>query len=167
MLKTKFIKHSGISNEILEKIYKIKQSAWPYDLESQEKWILQHIKQDDFHAILSENGEIKAYLNLINIKFKVDKEIINGIGIGNVVTLNRGLGHGKMIMKSANDYILKNNKVGLLFCKEKLLKFYSNLSWKEIPKQNLIFQKKMENINGMMFNYHSNFNTVEYKFDLF
>lgn len=38
-------------------------------------------------------------------------------------------------MKETNNFISQSNKIGLLFCKEPLLKFYRSLGWKDLASE--------------------------------
>ena len=108
-----------------------------------------------------------AYLNLIEIEFKVDGYITNGYGIGNVCTIEKGNGWGKVLMLKTNSILIERDKIGLLFCKHSLIDFYRSNNWSLIDKQNLDLLFNNESIETMIFNCNSEFHLVEFQGKLF
>lgn len=166
-MKTKYIFHKDITeNELLE-VIKLKSIAWPYSLENQLQWIKGNIKDDDVHVLLlDENNTVKAYLNMIAIVFKINGKINSGFGIGNVCALEKGKGWGKQLIKFTNTYLKNNNKIGLLFCKSQLVKFYSDNNWKLVRNEKLICPFKNE-VQTMVYNSPEDFKQLEYLGKLF
>ncbi|WP_445720475.1 hypothetical protein, partial [Flavobacterium sp.] len=137
-MNIRFIIHKDITENELLNVIKIKSKVWPYSLDNQLIWIKENIKDDDIHVLLSdENNIFKAYLNLIEIVLEFNKELISGFGIGNVCALEKGKGWGKKLMKLTNSYLEINKKMGLLFCKSNLIKFYTDSNWELVPKKKI------------------------------
>ena len=75
-------------------------------------------------------------------------------------------GGGGMLMLNVNELIKERKTLGLLFCKNELVKFYSKYGWQLIPKQALILEPGHDSINTMLFNCHVD-GVLEYKDKLF
>lgn len=114
---------------MLNEIIRIKSVAWDFPVDSQIKWIEENLKESDLHILFKVGGEFVAYLNLIDLSLFVDNVQIKGWGVGNVCTKIRGKGYGQLLMRKTNDLILESERIGLLFCKKELDKFYSSCSW--------------------------------------
>jgi len=162
MFNIAFILHKSITNKQLAEIISIKSIAWPHNFDSQLDWINSNIKDEDIHALLFLNESLIAYLNLIEIEFKLDGKKKKGYGIGNVCVKEKGKGWGKEIMTKTNLYLAKKKIIGLLFCKSSLVNFYSLNNCLLIDKQNvtLAFDNKL--IETMIFNSCEDFHNIEY-----
>ena len=70
------------------------------------------------------------------------------------------------VVDRMNELIKERKTLGLLFCKNELVKFYSKYGWQLIPKQALILEPGHDSINTMLFNCHVD-GVLEYKDKLF
>lgn len=156
------IPHIDVTKIQLEDIIKIKSTAWPYDFDDQVKWINAHLKGTDIHVLLSSNNKYRAYLNLIDIEIKIDGELFNGYGIGNVCALEKGKGWGKELILKTNAFLYENNRIGLLFCRDLLVDFYRLCNWEILKREltNITFENK--SIESMIFIYNKEFYNLEY-----
>ena len=130
--KTKFVRHSDMKSDEIQKIISVKQQYWDYSFESQMKWINDNLFDDDYHLWFELNtGEIIAYLNIVNLDVRVDESNKRLLGIGNVCVDKNVLGNGlgKLLMQTANYYIKNTNEVAILLCKKHLLGFYQKAGW--------------------------------------
>lgn len=134
MFHIKLIVHKEITEDELNEVIRIKSAQWHYSYEEQLQWIKKNLKNTDIHVLLSLDGRNIAYLNLIDIELFVEGVAVKGFGIGNVCAIQKGKGFGFELMKEVNKTITQLNKVGLLFCKEQLLKYYSSLGWVELSQ---------------------------------
>ena len=134
MFQVKLIKHQNTTAQDIKEIIDLKSKQWDFSLDSQLQWIKKNIKNSDFHMLLMLDNKNVAYLNLIDIDLIVNGISKKGLGVGNVCAIEKGKGYGFELMKEANRTISNLNKIGLLFCKESLLKFYSSLAWKELKQ---------------------------------
>lgn len=162
MVKFILIRNSEVNNEQLEEIIKIKSTAWNYNFDKQLAWMKQNLKESDLHVLLSTEGNYIAYLNLIEIEIKIDGVLKVGYGIGNVCSSEKNKGWGKEIMARTNSYLVKHNKIGLLFCKKTLVNFYHLNNWKVVEKNFLSIGFNNDFIETMYFNSTDNFNYLEY-----
>lgn len=166
-MELEIIKHSDISQEDLLRIIDIKNAAWPHPIESQLKWIADNQSSEDLHVILKEGGEDLAYMDLCPVMAMVDGHYTSFVGIGNVCTKEKGKGHGGELMKLVNKYIVDNNLRGMLFCMDRVVRFYANYSWQLIPSDSVIIEGEgHEGIYTMCFNIPS-FNRMIYSDRLF
>lgn len=129
MHRVETISHAAITKELLDEIIKVKMVAWPYSYDRQQAWIADNLKASDVHVLLYSGDTIQAYLNLIDIGFDLDAIPHTGYGIGNVCALERGKGYGRELMLAVNNYLDQENRTGLLFCKDALVKFYTECGW--------------------------------------
>tara|TARA_B100000787_G_C16199015_1_gene303319 strand:- start:10328 stop:10825 length:498 start_codon:yes stop_codon:yes gene_type:complete len=162
----KFIKHKIITRDELNNIVKVKSSAWPYSYQSQLNWMKTNLTDDDLHLLVKKDGLPIAYLNLISIEIDVDNKKSEGYGVGNVCTFKTGEGMGKKIMVLANEFLKKENKVGLLFCKENLINFYCKSGWELINKNKLKLPFNNTEIETMIYN-SSHFQEIKLNTNIF
>ncbi len=158
----KNVKHSEINDEILDQIVEIKRISWNYSFQEHIRWIKDNIKEDDFHFLLYDKGELIAYMNLVNVCVISGNTYLAFLGVGNVCTKYKGRGDGNMLMKELNGFLSETNKRGLLFCKTNLVSFYLKNHWKLI--QNL---HPSSDINTMAFNFNDNDGELRYNQRLF
>ena len=156
------IPHSGVTENDLNEIIKIKSVAWPYGFEDQVNWMNLNLKESDIHVLLAMKGTLVAYLNLITIEIIINGKTFNSLGVGNVCSKEKGKGWGKELMVQCNSFIEKSNKIGLLFCKEKLVAFYSLCNWQMLDNSKLRVDFKKD-IFSMYFNHIDSVQLMEYK----
>ena len=162
MFDLKLVPHKEVSSRQLEEIIKIKSKAWPYSFDKQLEWIETNLKESDIHVLLSLNETNVAYLNLIDVELNLDEIAIDGCGIGNVCTIEKGKGWGKEIISQTNLYLEQRNKIGLLFCKNFLINFYGINNWKLIEKRKITLSFDNELIETMIFNCDKEFHILKY-----
>lgn len=150
MFKIKLIRHENITEADIEEVVSLKSTQWHFDFKEQLHWIQKNLKKSDYHVLLMDNDICVSYLNLVDIDLKVNGIYEKGFGIGNVCAIERGKGYGFYLMKETNKIIKNSNKIGLLFCKNPLLRFYENLNWKQISRDQ--YKIDCKDINVMVFN---------------
>lgn len=163
MFELKLIPHSGVTEKDLNEIIKIKSVAWPFSYEDQVNWMNLNLKESDLHVLLVMKGTIVAYLNLKTIEIIINGKSFNGLGVGNVCAREQGKGWGKELMVQCNSFIEKSNKIGLLFCKEKLVAFYTRCTWQKIDNAKLKVEFTNKDIFSMYFNFTDPVQLMEYK----
>jgi hypothetical protein len=162
MFHLKIIKHSELTQRLLNEIIQVKSKAWPDSYEKQRDWIYSNIKDADIHVLLYLDGSLIAYLNLIEIEFTIDGSAKYGYGIGNVCAKEKGKGWGKELIAKTNNYLIENDKIGLLFCKELLVDFYKHSNWRVIEKEKLTISFSLNSIVTMIFNCDNEFQKLIY-----
>lgn len=163
MASLKIIPQSEITNENLDEIVRIKSIAWPYSYDQQIEWINKNLKGLDIHLLLTKNNELVGYLNLVNIDLRLDNIHYNAFGIGNVCAIEKGKGFGNELMKQTNQYLLKENRIGMLFCKESLTSFYHKFGWEKVEKINLQVAFDNTNVETMIYNCSLEFGKIIYQ----
>jgi hypothetical protein len=163
MFELKIIRHADISQQELDGIIRIKSAVWPYSYEKQIEWIDNNLKNSDLHLVFFKQQIAVAYLNLITIELTIDNSIYNAYGVGNVCALEKGKGYGTELLKQTNLYILKENNIGLLFCKLYLISFYTKCCWNVIEKTQLNLSFDNKEIETLIFNYTLSFNQLTFK----
>lgn len=152
-MELEIIKHCDISHEDLLRVINIKNAAWPYPIESQMIWIKENQNLEDLHIILKERNNDYAYMNLCAVTAVVDGIETSFMGIGNVCSKTKGLGHGGHLVSLVNKYLEDNNLKGMLFCKEHVMHFYAHYNWQIIPSEAVtIAGEKYDGVYTMTFN---------------
>ena len=154
MFDIKLIKHQDLTESDVREVIDLKSKQWDFNFEKQLQWIKDNIKKSDLHMFLLLDNESVAYLNLIDIDLIVDDIPMKGLGVGNVCAIKKGKGFGFELMKEANKVITQSDKIGLLFCKEPLLKYYSFLNWTELSQAE--YKINCGNSKVMIFNTKKN-----------
>lgn len=162
MFNLKLIPHKEVTQNELYKIIQIKSTAWSYSYEKQLEWINSNLSDLDIHVLLYLNGEAVAYLNLIDIELIIDGSLKKAYGIGNVCANEKRKGFGKKLISRVNLYLVKKNKIGLLFCKPLLVDFYIYNNWSIIEKKKLALIFNNELIETMIFNCKYEFSNLVY-----
>lgn len=162
MYQLEAIQHRDITSKQLTEIIYIKSQAWSYSYSAQRQWIVDNIVNEDFHLLLKKDNEFVAYLNLIDIEVRIDNEPLNMFGVGNVCAKEKRMGYGGRLIQATNDFINYKKRVGLLFCKQNLIEFYSQFNWYLIDKNILSLSFDNANIHTMLFNFVGKPNSIVY-----
>lgn len=165
-MKLEVIKHRDILFRDLLRAIAMKSVGWPHSLESQVRWIVENMHDEDEHVFLKDGDKDMAYMTLSPVTGMLNGSLASFLGVGCVCSAKPGMGGGKMLMHNVNELIKERKTVGLLFCKNELVKFYSKYGWQLIPKQALILEPGHDSINTMLFNCHVD-GVLEYKDKLF
>lgn len=150
MFEIKLIRHQNVTEQDIKEVVDLKSKQWNFSLDKQMLWIKNNIKNSDLHMLLLLDKKSVAYLNLIDVDLIVNGMLRKGLGIGNVCAIEKGKGYGFELMKEANKIISSLNKIGFLFCKEPLLKFYHSLGWRELESKN--YKIRGDSLKVMVFN---------------
>lgn len=152
MAELKIVKHSEILFRDLLRGMCIKNMSWPHPMESQVKWIVENMKQDDFHIFLTEEGADKAYMTISPVIGIANGKLTHFMGVGCVCSAKHGEGYGKQLMMCVNKWIEDHNYKGLLFCRQELIKFYALCGWKVIEPNKILFSTPHEGVFAMSYN---------------
>lgn len=128
------IKHRDILFRDLLRAISVKSVAWPNPFESQVRWIVDNIDENDEHVFLKNGSQDVAYMNLVSIIFTANDTDYMAYGIGNVCTAEKGKGYGRELMNRVNDYLKEKEHCGLLFCRDALVPFYKLCGWEEVKR---------------------------------
>ena len=133
-MELEIIKHRDILFRDLLRAISVKSVAWPHSVESQVKWIIDNIEDEDEHVFLKEGTRDLAYMNLVRISFTANDTDFMAYGIGNVCAAEKNKGYGRELMNRVNEYIKEKRICGLLFCKDALVPFYKLFGWEEVKR---------------------------------
>lgn len=134
-MELRIIKHKDILFKDILRVMTIKSIAWPYPIESQFKWIIDNIDDEDEHVFLMEGNKDLAYMNLARVSFTANDTDFMVYGIGNVCAAEKGKGYGRELMYRVNEYIKEKRNCGLLFCRDALVPFYKLYGWEEVNRE--------------------------------
>lgn len=159
--KTKILKHSDISESEVLEVCSLKAIRWNYSLEEHRKWMKVNIKDEDYHILIKDDNKLIAYANLVNTTALINRKLTNFKGIGNVCTIESGVGYGNILMNAINKGLDENNWSGILLCKDDLIKYYKKFDWTLIKEADMKFKNK-NGINYMIYNYKLDLNNFEF-----
>lgn len=160
-MELEIIKHKNILFRDLLRAIAIKTVVWIYPLESQIRWIVDNMCDEDEHVFLKDRDKDLAYMTLSPVT-----GLLNGVqtsfsGVGCVCSAHPGSGGGKTLLSLVNQYLVENNKVGILFCKDNVKGFYIRCNWNLISPQKVSLAHLCAGINTMMYN-HPEIDSLRY-----
>jgi hypothetical protein len=165
-MELQLIQHSSILFRDVLRVIDIKSVSWPFPVESQLRWILDNVKDDDTHVFLHDGETDLAYLTLSPVKAKLNGILTSFMGVGCVCTRYHGTGLGEALVLRLNEYLLENNYRGLLFCKNSLIPFYRRYDWEMIPLERVHLEQFHDGVFTMAFN-TGDVNRLDYSDRLF
>ena len=151
-MELQLIKHKDILFRDLLRVVDIKSISWPYPVESQLKWIIDNVCEDDIHVLLRDKETDIAYLSLSQVSALIDGQQTAFSGVGCVCSRYHGRGAGETLIKKANNYLISCKKKGLLFCKDNLIDFYKKYDWILLPNDRVIFDSPHLDVFTMVYN---------------
>ncbi|SEA87045.1 Acetyltransferase (GNAT) domain-containing protein [Flavobacterium gillisiae] len=160
-MEFKFVKNANVSSDDLVEIATIKQSQWNYPIEDQLEWIKSNILPNDIHVLMFENGNVVAYMNLVQVQVQVNSKESTFIGLGNVCAVEKGKGYGRILMIEVQEYIKAQNVPAILLCKKELINFYTKFDWRLIKNRKDSYIKNDE-INFMIYNFSDYVDVLKY-----
>lgn len=131
-IKICFSEDSEITEDLIDKIIKVKHNYWQYTHQQHKRWIQENINENEYHLVLIDsNNQVIAYLNIIKTIIKYDGIIEDVMGIGNVCVSTEfsKQGIGQLLMNICNYYLDNFGKQSILLCKESLVNFYQKSGW--------------------------------------
>lgn len=99
----------------------------------------------DWSIIVFEEGQIAAFVNLIERIVYMDTNAYRATGVNNLITIGkyRGKGYGQKLMLAAKQMIFDRLRaqLGILLCADHLVPFYQRLNWQKIHSTVLFNQR--------------------------
>ena len=138
------LKNEDLTEDRIEDIISLKQEHWPYPMESQKEWMKKNHQKGDLHLLLYESGKPIAYLDMVQVRIKMDEVEKSVLGIGNVCVSKayQGKGIGKECVLAANKEIVDRGEEGILLCRLPLVQFYTKCGWSLIKAEKVMIQDK-------------------------
>ncbi len=160
--------HKNIKKEQIDSIIQLKEQHWKYGVESQARWIKNHIQGDDIHVLgyLEQSNKLVSYSHLVNVKANVDGRLVNCLGWGNLCVCKEyeHKGHAKEMIQFLNEYIRGRNEEGITLCKADKAAIYSRYSWNKVDAIKVIVENEQFNEIVMLLDCEdmtNNINTLE------
>ena len=156
-LRWKIIQHSEITDSDLVAIASLKDQHWIHGVDSQLEWMSRNIERSDFHILgVNTDAKLVAYLALVNIDLTINDEdcCYSYLGLSNVC-VDRNIeknGVGSELVFHANEFLKKNNRPGILLCKDALIPFYAKNEWRALKYHNAVVGCEDYLKNIMIFN---------------
>lgn len=91
-MKLEIIKHYDILFRDLLRAISIKSVAWPYSLESQVRWMVDNLHENDKHIFLKDDDKDVAYMTLSPVSGIMNNAPVAFMGVGCVCSANPGMG---------------------------------------------------------------------------
>lgn len=141
MIKTQLIikKTNFLTSSELKEILYLKNTFWKYGLNSQFKWFKKYVKSNDYNFLLFLKNKMIGYTLLRKRKYKIKKKEKNFFLLDTIIIEKkyRYSQYGSKLIKSINNFIYKKKIISILFCKKKIVNFYTKNNWYIIPKKNI------------------------------
>ena len=158
--KIRLIKNKDLKTNDLNRIVKLKNSEWKYNIQNHKIWIRKNLKPQDVHFLLNKKNFLVGYNLLRKRKIEIES---NSLKLSNKSTFyyfdtfiidkeSRKKGLAKLFINNINKYILKQKKLGLLLCKKDHLEFYKKFNWNLARKTFFKIMDKKTKLNIMIFN---------------
>tara|TARA_B110000027_G_C16059553_1_gene273758 strand:+ start:345 stop:881 length:537 start_codon:yes stop_codon:yes gene_type:complete len=158
--KIRLIKNKDLKTNDLNRIVKLKNSEWKYNIQNHKIWIRKNLKPQDVHFLLNKKNFLVGYNLLRKRKIEIES---NSLKLSNKSTFyyfdtfiidkeSRKKGLAKLFINNINKYILKQKKLGLLLCKKDHLEFYKKFNWNLVNKNYFKIIDKKTKLNIMIFN---------------
>ena len=130
-IEINYIRHIDLKIKDKNEINILKSQHWNYSLEEHDLWMNSNIKDSDYHILIKSNQMIIGYMNVVNRILMIDNKNIEALGIGNVCVDKNYIGKkiGLLLMDACNIFLKYNSKIGILLCKDNLIKFYLKSGW--------------------------------------
>jgi hypothetical protein len=81
-------------------------------------------EQQSTFFFAENDGEYKAFGMLKPVTIMVEDKTYKLFGIGNIIAIEKGVGHGRTLMSAIKDYLIQYNMIGLGFCHTDVCNFY-------------------------------------------
>ena len=133
-MKLKIKETKKLSRNDVSKILKIKNKHWKFGIVSQINWFndKKNVQPNDLHIMIFNYKILVGYVQLSKRKMMQYKKKSNYILFRTLIVepKYRKKNISKKIMQKVNQIIIRKKTVSfLLFCKKKLINFYSKFSW--------------------------------------
>jgi len=132
----------------------LKKQHWKFNLKNQINWFKNNAFKKDYHVLVYSSFVLVGYVHLGIRKLLLNSKNKKYILFRNLIVHKkyRNMNISSLIMKYANNHIIKNKKIGFLICKKKICNFYIKYNWKIInKKKNKLLDHKNKNMKFMVF----------------
>lgn len=134
------LKTSELSLKVIKEINILKNSHWTYGLKSQNIWFKINIKKDDIHIMIKNSNIIIGYNCIRKYNFRGKNNYLFDTFI--IINKYRNKGLSKLIMQKNIEFYKNKRLPFILFCNNKLIKFYERFGWKKTDYKKSLINKK-------------------------
>jgi len=162
MLKLISKRKKELTNSEVNLICALKDSEWKYGLSSQKKFFEKFQKKNDLCNFLYFKNDLVGFTVLRKRLYRYNNIRGDFLLLDSMILKKkyRKNNFKELLMNFNNQIIKLENKFGILFCKNQLLKFYKKFNWKKYEKKKL----KVEGYNKidyvMAFNFKKNYKKI-------
>jgi hypothetical protein len=133
--------HERLPRELEIQVLAFMRIVWPDALEGDERF--RSRMWDDpppTHFVRSVGDVLISHAQVLDLEFEGDHGVVRIGGVGAVMTYPqfRREGHGSGVMRMAAEHIDAVDDVGVLFCDESNVPFYSGLGWSRLEPGRVI-----------------------------
>ncbi len=128
--------HGNTSESELLKIANWQRDLFAEDQDIIDAFVWEDHRGKDFNVQTYRGDELVGFAHVFTRLARLDDTAVLMGGLGGVLTTKQyqGAGIGSITVRKAGEVILKNFKadLGVLLCKETLVKFYERLGWRRM-----------------------------------
>ena len=131
------VKKKNLTKNDIKQICLLKNSFWKYGLKKQLIWFKTYIKKNDLNVLLKINDKIVGYVLLRKRTLYISKKKYIYLLFDTLIIKKnfRKKNLSKLIINFTNIIMIKEKKIGVLYCNKKLINFYLLFNWKKINKK--------------------------------
>ena len=155
-------KKKFLTNLLINKICKLKNSYWSFGLKSNKDWFKKNVYRNDVHLLMFRDKKktvLVGYTLLRKRKYFANNRFSNYFYLDTIIIdkKHRNQKIGQLMMKENNTTIKKSNIPAFLICNKSLINFYKKYKWKTIKRKYFkLSDHKIKNRYGMVFNFKKN-----------
>jgi hypothetical protein len=127
--------HEHLPRELEIQVLAFIRIVWPDALVGDERFRSRMWDEPSpTHFVRSAGDVLVSHAQVFDLEFEGDDGVVRIGGVGAVMTYPafRGEGHGGAVMRRAAEHIEALDDVGVLFCDESNVPFYSRLGWSRL-----------------------------------
>lgn len=152
MLKLISKKHSKLNKLDKKKIIYLKNTHWNYRFSEHNQYLRDNYKQNDFHNLFFFQNELIGYTAFRNQYLIYKNKKFKYLHFDCLVILKkyRNKKLSKLLMNFNEYTIIKKSLPSILFCENKLTKFYKKFNWKISNDKNITLNLKKKRTKKIM-----------------
>jgi predicted GNAT family acetyltransferase len=116
--------------DISEKIFRFIKDSREKEYKCKDQKFQKRDHKDTLFFFIKEKNKIVVIGALRDIEMELEKEKYNVYGISGILSIIKGKGYGKRLIKEIIKYLKKNKKTGIGFCGRKNKNFYKKAGLK-------------------------------------
>tara|TARA_B100001250_G_C19698826_1_gene743853 strand:- start:70 stop:537 length:468 start_codon:yes stop_codon:yes gene_type:complete len=154
MLKLLNLKTVDLNKNLIEEILRLKDTHWKKGITSQRKYFKENVYKNDLHLLLYFNDSLSGYVLLRNRKCTFKKKNIPYFHFDTLI-IKKNLRKKELssfLMNFVGNFIKFKNSISILYCSNKVVKYYKKFGWKKGNYRDFILKiKKPKNKNILIY----------------